>query len=153
MTTHPVLGLPFGLPLGLELYSVRDMLPKDYAGTLKKVAALGYRDVEAAGYFGHSPADVKAAMAAAGLRCVSAHYSSDLLSKTLDDIIAFHKVLGAEYILCSYPGHKNPPAKGAEHSFTRPGAELDGVAGISHHQLSDERSWRAMLDLFHEVFS
>jgi dienelactone hydrolase len=42
---------------------------------------------------------------------------------------------------------------GAEHSFTRPGAELDGVAGISHHQLSDERSWRAMLDLFHEVFS
>jgi dienelactone hydrolase len=41
---------------------------------------------------------------------------------------------------------------GAGHSFTRPGAELDGVAGISHHQLSDERSWRAMLDLFHEVF-
>ena len=41
---------------------------------------------------------------------------------------------------------------GAEHSFTRPGAELDGVAGISHHQLSDERSWRAILDLFHEVF-
>ena len=118
MTTHPVLGLPFGLPLGLELYSVRDMLPKDYAGTLKKVAALGYREVEAAGYYGHSAADVKAAMANAGLRCVSAHYSSDLLSKTLDDIIAFHKVLGAEYILCSYPGHKNPPAKGAEHTFT-----------------------------------
>jgi dienelactone hydrolase len=41
---------------------------------------------------------------------------------------------------------------GAEHSFTRPGADLDGVAGISHHQPSDERSWRAMLDLFHEVF-
>jgi sugar phosphate isomerase/epimerase len=118
MTTHPVLGSPLGLPLGLELYSVREMLPKDYAGTLKKVAALGYREVEAAGYFGHSAADVKAAMASAGLRCVSAHYSSDLLSKTLDEIIAFHKVLGAEYILCSYPGHKNPPAKGAEHNFT-----------------------------------
>ena len=29
---------------------------------------------------------------------------------------------------------------GAEHSFTRPGAELDGVAGISHHQLSDTTS-------------
>src|SRR5947207_1901913 len=41
---------------------------------------------------------------------------------------------------------------GAEHSFTRPGAELDGVAGISHHPLSDERSWRAMLDLLREVF-
>jgi hypothetical protein len=30
---------------------------------------------------------------------------------------------------------------------------LDGVAGISHDPLSDERSWRAMLDLFHEVFA
>jgi dienelactone hydrolase len=41
---------------------------------------------------------------------------------------------------------------GAGHSFTRPGAELDGVAGISHHPLSDERSWRAMLDLLRELF-
>ena len=84
----------------------------------KKVAALGYREVEAAGFYGHSAADVKAAMADAGLHCVSAHYRSDLLSKKLDEIIAFHKVLGAEYILCSYPGHKNPPAKGAEHTFS-----------------------------------
>ena len=54
MATHQGLASPFGLPLGLELYSVRDELPKDYAGTLKKVAALGYREVEAAGYYGHS---------------------------------------------------------------------------------------------------
>ena len=109
---------PFGLPLGLQLYSVRKVLPTDYAGTLHKVAALGYREVEAAGFYGHSAADVKAAMASAGLRCVSAHYSSDVLSKTLDDILEFHKVLGAEYILCSYPGHKSPPAAGAERTFT-----------------------------------
>jgi sugar phosphate isomerase/epimerase len=118
MTTHPVLGSPLGLPLGLELYSVRDELPKDYAGTLKKVAALGYRDVEAAGFYGHSAADVKAAMASAGLHCVSAHYSSDVLSKTLDDILEFHKVLGAEYIICSFPGHKTKPAAGADRTFT-----------------------------------
>jgi hypothetical protein len=37
------------LPLGLQLYSVRDLLPKDYAGTLKQIAALGYKEVEAAG--------------------------------------------------------------------------------------------------------
>jgi dienelactone hydrolase len=42
---------------------------------------------------------------------------------------------------------------GAEHSFTRPGADRDGQAGIGYHQLSDERSWRAMLDLFDEVFT
>lgn len=41
---------------------------------------------------------------------------------------------------------------GAEHSFTRPGADRDGQAGIGYHRLSDDRSWRAMLDLFDEVF-
>ena len=41
---------------------------------------------------------------------------------------------------------------GAEHSFTRPGSALGDLPGIRYHQPSDERSWRAMLDLFHEVF-
>ena len=118
MATRHGVASPFGLPLGLELYSVREQLPKDYAGTLKKVAALRYREVEAAGFYGHSAAEVKQAMADAGLRCVSAHHSSDDLSNKLDEIIAFHKTLGAEYIVCSYPGHKKPPAQGAEHSFS-----------------------------------
>src|SRR5207248_1046333 len=34
---------------------------------------------------------------------------------------------------------------GAEHSFTNPRAELAGFPGLKYHQLSDERSWRAML--------
>jgi len=42
------------VPLGLQLYSVREILPKDYAGTLKQIGALGYREVEAAGYLNHS---------------------------------------------------------------------------------------------------
>ena len=41
---------------------------------------------------------------------------------------------------------------GAQHSFTRPGADLDGRPGVSYHRPSDERSWRAMLDLFGEAF-
>ena len=58
-------------------------------------------------------------MADAGLHCVSAHYSSGPpLRRRIDDIIAFHKVLGAPYIVCSYPGHKTKPAAGGEHSFT-----------------------------------
>ena len=40
---------PLGPPLGLQLYSVRDILPKDYEGTLKQLSAIGYREVEAAG--------------------------------------------------------------------------------------------------------
>ena len=40
------------------------------------------------------------------------------MSGKLDEIIAFHKVLGAQYIVCSYPGHKTKPAVGGEHTFT-----------------------------------
>src|ERR1700723_3028876 len=63
------------LPLGVQLYSVRDLLPKDYEGTLKQLGAIGYREVEAAGFFDHTPSQVKQAMDQAGLHCVSAHYS------------------------------------------------------------------------------
>ena len=42
---------------------------------------------------------------------------------------------------------------GAEHSFTNPRAELAGLPGLKYHQLSDERSWRAMLDLLSEVLA
>ncbi len=99
---------PLGLPLGLQLYSVRELLPKDYAGTLKQIGALGYREMEAAGFFGHSASDVKQAMQQAGLHCVSAHYSWDDLQAKFDSILAFGQELGLEYIICSFPGFKNP---------------------------------------------
>jgi len=98
---------PLGLPLGLQLYSVRDILPKDYEGTLKQLSAIGYREVEAAGFFDHTPAQVKLAMDQAGLRCVSAHYSLVQLQPHTDEVIQFGKDLGVNYIVCSSPGLKD----------------------------------------------
>ena len=95
------------LPLGLQLYSVRELLPKDFAGTLKDLGALGYREVEAAGYYNHSAAEVKQAMAAAGLKLVSAHYAYDALRQNFDEILAFHHELGVSHLICSWPG-KDP---------------------------------------------
>jgi sugar phosphate isomerase/epimerase len=95
------------LPLGLQLYSVRELLPKDYDGTLKQVGALGYREVESAGYFNHTPAEVKQAMDAANLKLVSAHYSSNDLHAQLDEVIDFSKQVGVGHIICSFPG-KDP---------------------------------------------
>jgi hypothetical protein len=54
------------LPLGLQLYSVRQLLPTDYDGTLKEIGTLGYKEVESAGYFNHTAAEVKTAMNNAG---------------------------------------------------------------------------------------
>lgn len=113
VTTRTMMASPFGLPLGLQLYSVRELLPTDYEGTLKQVAAIGYREVEAAGFYKQTADEVKKDMQGAGLRCVSAHYPSGELHARLDEIIAFHKVLGAENIICSSPGHKDSTAKGA----------------------------------------
>jgi sugar phosphate isomerase/epimerase len=96
------------VPLGLQLYSVRQLLPTDYDGTLKQIGALGYREVESAGYFNHSAAQVKQAMSSAGLRLVSAHYSLDILQQQLDQILPFSKELGIHYIICSFPGFKDP---------------------------------------------
>jgi sugar phosphate isomerase/epimerase len=103
----PLMANPLGLPIGLQLYSVRDLLPKDYEGTLRQLGALGYREVEAAGFFGHSPGEVKQAMDQAGLRCVSAHYPlRDLLPK-VDETIQFGKDLGLNYIVCASPWLKD----------------------------------------------
>ncbi len=106
---------PLGLPIGLQLYSVRDLLPKDYEGTLRQLAAIGYREVEAAGFFGHSASEVKQAMDRAGLRCVSAHYPMAELMPKVDEIIQFGKDLGLGYIICAWPmvdvpSHPKPEA-------------------------------------------
>ncbi len=97
---------PLGLPLGLQLYSVRDQLQRDFPGTLKQVGALGYKEVEAAGFYGHTAKETSSAMQAAGLRCVSAHYPMSTLQPQLEEIIRYGKDLGLEYIICSSPGRK-----------------------------------------------
>ena len=81
---------------------------EDYDGTLKEIGALGYHEVEAAGYYNHTAAEVKQAMAAANIKLVSTHHSSDDLHRRLDQIIAFNKEVGVDYIICSSPGFKDP---------------------------------------------
>jgi len=105
-------GASLGLPIGLQLYSVRTLLPTDYSGTLKQVGALGYKEVEAAGFFNMPVEQVKAAMQGAGLRCVSAHYPLMLLKQHLDEILPFCKSLGVGFVVCSSPMHQQPGVTG-----------------------------------------
>jgi sugar phosphate isomerase/epimerase len=115
-----------GLPIGLQLYSVRNILPKDYEGTLRQLSALGYREVEAAGFFGHSPADVKLAMDHAGLNCLSAHYPLSQLLPKLDETIQFGRDLGLKYIVCAAPMLKDASrVKQADSRAARESMTLD----------------------------
>jgi sugar phosphate isomerase/epimerase len=105
---------PLHLPIGLQLYSVRNLLPKDFDGTLHQLSAAGYREVEAAGYFNKTAAEFRHAMDQAGLRCISAHHTLVQLRSQLDELIEFGHTLGLEYIICSSSGgvHRDPSAKG-----------------------------------------
>ncbi|MGA7341015.1 MAG: sugar phosphate isomerase/epimerase [Terracidiphilus sp.] len=101
-------------PVGLQLYSVRNLLPKDFDGTLHALRADGYTVVEAAGFFDRAAADFRKSMDAAGLRCVSAHYTLALLESQPEQILDYAKALGLEYIICSSSGgmHRDPAQKG-----------------------------------------
>lgn len=98
---------PLHMPVGLQLYTVRELLPKDFEGTLKKVRASGYTVVEAAGYYGRTAAQFRQAMREAGLRCASTHHAMNELSPHLDEIIAYDKALGVDYIVCPSPTKRN----------------------------------------------
>ena len=46
--------------IGVQLYTVRDQMKADFDGTIAKVAQIGYKEVEFAGYFGRTPQQVRA---------------------------------------------------------------------------------------------
>jgi len=104
----PLAAYPLGLPLGLQLYSLRTLLPTDFEGTLRQIAAAGYQEVEAAGFYAQTAPEFKQAMDTAGLRCVSAHYPLAMLQPQVDSILDYAKQLGLQYVVCSSPSLKDP---------------------------------------------
>ena len=58
---------------GLQLYTVRDFMAKDFYGTIKKVAEIGYKGVEFAGYFDEDPKEIRKFIDDLGLTCCSSH--------------------------------------------------------------------------------
>ena len=75
--------------VGLQLYTVRDQMKADLPGTLAKVAAIGYKEVEFAGYFERTPAQIRDLLHRNGLSSPSTHLPFDSLEsswqKQLDD--------------------------------------------------------------------
>lgn len=61
--------------IGLQLYTVRHALENDFEGTIARVAATGYKEVELAGYFGRAPRELRALLDHHGLSAPSAHVS------------------------------------------------------------------------------
>lgn len=91
--------------IGLQLYTVRSILAQDFEGTLTRVAAMGYREVEFAGYFNHSPAEVRAALRAAGLIAPGAHISIQALRQRWPQTLEAAAAIGHNFLIVpSLPG-------------------------------------------------
>jgi sugar phosphate isomerase/epimerase len=88
--------------IGLQLYTVRREMQKDFEGTLAKVAALGFSEVEFAGYFNRAPQQVKEALAANNLSAPAAHIPLSALRGDLQQTIDAAKTIGHKYLLVAY---------------------------------------------------
>ncbi len=100
---------PLGLPLGLQLYSVREQIKADFPAALAGVRAAGFTEVEAASLPpAMSAPDIRKALDAAGLRCVGSHHSLPNLQSRLTEIVDFDKTLGVGFIICPSPEFRHP---------------------------------------------
>jgi sugar phosphate isomerase/epimerase len=88
--------------IGLQLYTVRREMEKDFEGTLAKVAAIGYQEVEFAGYFNRRPAEVNAALNRVGLAAPSAHVPTTVLRQDWERVIEAAQTIGHRYLICPY---------------------------------------------------
>ena len=88
----------------IQLYSVKDETAEDFIGTLEKLGknGFGYTGVEFAGFGGVSAEEMKKALADNGLKAVGSHAMTDKLLENLDEEIAYHKAIEAEYIICPW---------------------------------------------------
>ncbi len=103
---------PLGLPIGFQSWTVREMLAKDFEGTLRQIAGLGYQAIEMCsppGYMtsGFGPLatlkapEMRRIIESSGLKCESCHYSFQELKDHLDERMGFAKELGLKQMVAS----------------------------------------------------
>jgi sugar phosphate isomerase/epimerase len=119
--------------IGVQLYTVRDFMQQDFEGTIARVAAIGYSEVEFAGYFGHSPKDIRSILDHNGLISPSTHVDYAVLGDKWPKEIETSKIIGQSYIICPWVPEeiRNQPDgwKRVSDAFNRAG-EASKKAGI-----------------------
>ena len=92
--------------IGLQLYTVRAAMKTDVEGTIAKVAATGYKEVEFAGYFDHSPKEIRALLDKNGLVSPSCHVDYAVVEKKWPETLDAANVVGHRYIICPWIDEK-----------------------------------------------
>ena len=101
-------------PIGIQLYTVRELFAKDPMGTLEQVAAIGYREVEygGGGYDKMDHAALRKTMDRLGLTSPSIHVGYEALASDFDGAVAMTKALGADTLIVPYMGEAHRSAEG-----------------------------------------
>src|SRR5688500_14634647 len=94
-------GAPMAkIPIGLELYSVREDCARDLPGTLAAVAKMGYEGVEFAGYHNRTAPELRKMLDDLGLKCCGTHTGfNTLMGDELPRTIEFNQILGNKYLI------------------------------------------------------
>jgi sugar phosphate isomerase/epimerase len=113
-------GNPLGMPIGCQTWPVKEMIAKDFPGTLKQLAAAGFQTIELCSPVGYTEygfgglakykgAELRTILGDAGLSCVSSHFSMDELRKNQEDRIDWAKDVGlTQMLVASLGGPENP---------------------------------------------
>jgi sugar phosphate isomerase/epimerase len=88
--------------VGLQLYTVRDLMKKDFVGTIAQVAHVGYKEVEFAGYFGHTPQEVRSILKENGLSAPSTHVDYATIEKQWPETLETAKTIGHSFVVCPW---------------------------------------------------
>jgi len=116
----------------IQLYSIRDAMEGNFIGVLEKLGnkGFGYTGVEFAGFSGIPADEMKKALDDNGLKAISSHTPLDRLLNDLDEEIAYHKTIGAEYIICPYSEIENKADALSLAQQLTPVAEKVAAAGL-----------------------
>lgn len=93
--------------LGLQLYTLRDTMPKDPKGVLKQVSEFGYKELETYGYkdgklFGMSNKEFNEYVRSLGMRVTSGHYGIDIIRSGWEKAVEDAKAIGQDFMVCPY---------------------------------------------------
>ncbi|MEP7344654.1 MAG: sugar phosphate isomerase/epimerase [Gemmatimonadaceae bacterium] len=93
--------------IGVQLYTVRDEMKKNVDATLARVAQIGYREVEFAGYFDKTPSQIVALLKSTGLRAPSSHISLNDIRSRWPQVLDIAAEIGHGYLVCAYIEEKD----------------------------------------------
>ena len=86
--------------IGLQLYTVRELMKTDFEGTIAKVAQIGYREVEFGGYFDHAPQQVRAILDRNGLTAPAEHVGYNIVEEKWPETLEAAHIVGHSYVVC-----------------------------------------------------